>query len=731
MKNILRHPPRWQAAIPHVIVILWLIFLGMMIWQHAAKSVQPPLYDPLSYMQKAMSFWEAVDKKTLFNPMNIEPTVRPFGTIIMSYPIGFSTDFTGFKFRSVFFPIVCVVFAVYLAFGMQRVLDDGWQVAAIAVLFSSLPLFYSLDYNETITLPYFWGMVDAFQAGIAAIAAAGFVRSLHTRSLSWLIWGAFWGSFTLLIKPSGLMVIALLTMTWLIFVALEWLWLRRKHQVDSTLRSYVTLGGIRVSLIFSIFVAFCIFSDYFSTANFTFAKHALKVMENVLKAPPYYILSMLLGSAGMAFLLWIFSNWALAIYCWFRHHEKNTLLSAKMLGALLSVLFIWILGAWYWLAVQAGGIQIRYFYPFLLMGAIFAIPMMLYTSPYTPRWIRTVILLICFFQALNTGALLALESPPIAWQKFSGLNVSVGQDMEEVNQAYWLLENLRKRGKNANLYSFSSGVLPEIFVNVGIYEKMVRPDLPFFTPLHPIDWINGFGVRMDQLLNVDFILIRKDLAQDASHLLLTRNIDSFHSECAVFQAWLYGLAEKDGVKTVSDGRVLQLLEVVEGKAFARALESFVAAHSWRPEFQAANPQRLWWNEADAFIHAQNPTAKEIAFDGIYIVHMVSLKQSDTDLQVEIWWDELRREEENRDRHLFFHLVDRSGNILRDLYLPLNRHDSPFVDKTWRYGSLTFKEPLPKEATALAFGIFRPNHEMLTADKGARDWGGKRVLLPIP
>ncbi len=49
-------------------VILWLIFLGVMIWQHAAKSVQPPLYDPLSYMQKAMSFWEAVEKKTPINP---------------------------------------------------------------------------------------------------------------------------------------------------------------------------------------------------------------------------------------------------------------------------------------------------------------------------------------------------------------------------------------------------------------------------------------------------------------------------------------------------------------------------------------------------------------------------------------------------------------------------------------------------------------------------------------
>ena len=211
----------------------------------------------------------------------------------------------------------------------------------------------------------------------------------------------------------------------------------------------------------------------------------------------------------------------------------------------------------------------------------------------------------------------------------------------------------------------------------------------------------------------------------------TQQIGNFNAECAVFQAWLYGLTENDGVKTVSDGRVLRLLEIVDRKAFAYALESFVAAHSWRPEFIAVNSQRRWWNEVSVSDYAKNPAAKEINFEGIYLLHALSLRHSDEGLKVEIWWEELRHEDANRDRHMFFHLVDQSGKILHNLSLSLDRYAPPFDGRRWRYGSVTFGQPLPDEATSLAFGIYRPNHKILMSDKGVHDWGGRRVLVPIP
>ncbi|MBI5589710.1 MAG: hypothetical protein HY881_04415 [Deltaproteobacteria bacterium] len=270
MKDSTGHPLPCKTVIPHAIVILWLIFLGAMIWQHNVQSVQPPQYDPLTYMQKAMNFWKAVEQGKLFNPLNIEPTSRPPGTILMSYPFGFSTDFKGFHFRSIFFPILCIVIAVYMVAGIPRSSAEGWGGAAVAILFSAIPMFYNFDFNEIIPSASYWGLVDNFQAGIAALAVAGIIKSLKTRSLIWLMVGAFVGSFTILIKPSGLMIIALLTATWLIVVIMEWLWARKYQQSDSNLHRYVIIGGIQTFLIYSAVVLPCIFSKYFSTQNFVY-----------------------------------------------------------------------------------------------------------------------------------------------------------------------------------------------------------------------------------------------------------------------------------------------------------------------------------------------------------------------------------------------------------------------------------------------------------------------------
>jgi len=188
---------------------------------------------------------------------------------------------------------------------------------------------------------------------------------------------------------------------------------------------------------------------------------------------------------------------------------------------------------------------------------------------------------------------------------------------------------------------------------------------------------------------------------------------------------------ESGVKTVSDGRVLRLLEIINRKAFESALESFVAAHSWRSEFNAANSQQRWWNEVNVSNYVKNLAAKEIDFEGIYALHALSLRRAGTGLKVEFWWDELRHEDANNQRYLFFHLVDQSGKILNNQCFSLDNYDPPFDNRKWRYGSVAFEQPIPNDATSLAFGIYRPNHDFLKPDNGACDWDGTRVLVPIP
>jgi len=94
--------------------------------------------------------------------------------------------------------------------GTTRARTSGWWVAAIAFLCSALPMFYHFDSVEGLYSATRWGLVDNFQAGIAAMATAATVRSLMTRSLRWLLLGALLTAFTLLIKPSGLMIMALM-----------------------------------------------------------------------------------------------------------------------------------------------------------------------------------------------------------------------------------------------------------------------------------------------------------------------------------------------------------------------------------------------------------------------------------------------------------------------------------------------------------------------------------------
>ena len=74
---------------------------------------------------KAASFWNAIEQGRLFNPLNLFPSVRPPGTILVSYPFGLTADFHGYHFRSVFLPLLFVVVAVYIAAGRAQVMRNA------------------------------------------------------------------------------------------------------------------------------------------------------------------------------------------------------------------------------------------------------------------------------------------------------------------------------------------------------------------------------------------------------------------------------------------------------------------------------------------------------------------------------------------------------------------------------------------------------------------------------
>ena len=121
--------------LPALALAVWLSYLGFEAWNHASHSVQTPWGDAISYLQKAVAFWGAVHDGGWFNPFDLEPTIRPPGTVLMSYPFGITDDFHGFYFRSVFLPILCTVVAVYIAAGRGALRRAPWWVLWIAGLY--------------------------------------------------------------------------------------------------------------------------------------------------------------------------------------------------------------------------------------------------------------------------------------------------------------------------------------------------------------------------------------------------------------------------------------------------------------------------------------------------------------------------------------------------------------------------------------------------------------------
>jgi|WetSurMetagenome_2_1015567.scaffolds.fasta_scaffold49040_2 hypothetical protein len=723
----------WLVWLPHLLVACWLLYLGASIWQHALHSMQPPLYDALSYMQKAMNFWQAVEQGKLFNPMNIEPTVRPFGTILMSYPFGFSPDFHGFHFRSVFLPILSIVAAVYIVSGTTPIKATGWWVAAIAFLFSSLPMFYHFDWNEDLLSPVRWGLVDNFQAGIAAMASAALARSLLSRSISYLLLGALLASCTLLIKPSGLMVMALVALIWLMAVALERLWASRLHSQVSSLRTYVFKGTACILGVYICVSVLCVLSDYLSGGSFAFAKQVLVVMHEAIEQITFQkTLSLFHRSSGEAFVLWVIGVGVLFICHLPANRKGHAILSARVSELLVGSLFIWILGAWYWLVVQAGGNQIRYFFPFMLMGGICVIPAALQAWPRSNRPIRVLSMAICFLPALNIACLLAAgDTPPIPWQKMTGVSISVGRDREEIHQAYAFLDGLRGTNKNVQIFSFFDGIQSAIFENVGTYERLMRPKMAGFQVVLPMDWIRGLVVRIDDLLNSDYVLIKKYTKQNVEKLLAIKRIDSFGFESGTFESWLSTLNEQSGVEIASDGRILRLLRIADRAALNRAIDTFISMREWRPEFKATN-QPMWWNKDTVKAGAGKPAAEDIGFGDVYKLRALAINRVKQGIKIEVWWEELHHEEANNQRYLFFHLVDKSGQIIHNQQIALFPYNPPDKGKRWRHGETIFNGVLSDDnLTSLAFGIYGPSGQLLMDDKRMQsDWGGRRVLVPL-
>lgn len=139
------------------------------------------------------------------------------------------------------------------------VTGQGWYSALIAMIASSMPMFWQLEFMDTQNTGYFWGLVDTFQASLAGLAMSGLVLAALRYKRRWLIPGFISLGLLPLIKPSGFLIGSLIALAWLV-LAVGW----ANSHPRGPLRSWSELvtTGISITLIFGCVLLASLGSKY-------------------------------------------------------------------------------------------------------------------------------------------------------------------------------------------------------------------------------------------------------------------------------------------------------------------------------------------------------------------------------------------------------------------------------------------------------------------------------------
>ena len=740
-----------------LVLFLWVCFIGVTIWQHTQYSQQPPIYDAYTYFQKAYNFWTEFHQLKPFNPFNVPPTIRPPGTVLMSYPFGFDADFRPFYFRSVFLPIVFICLAVVIS-GYHRKLDvqDKWNLLLVAVFVSVTPCLYLFEVSPKFTVPAFWGMVDGFLSGIAALAAAAIVRSIFAQSLGWLALAAVLSSLCLTIKPAGVFVMMSTGLTWFGFgiVKLMTLW-NAEEQRTKVLR-WLALGMIALAIPYVATLAVCLSSGYISEQNRLYGNTVIAMMRNELVLS-WSVLNddIKLGGPGYAFIVWFVGMMTLVIHSFWRGF-KDGVLSAKVefvssaVGASIALL----LGMWFWLFGSAGANQTRYVIPFIFMAVVFTLPAILMVMREIHGRKFALLAGFMLIPSINMAILLPQQHPPLAWQLKTGVNLT--SDSAETDPAYdqakSFAREVKSEGRNIILYSFSR--LPvDLFVQSTIdYWRITKPPMPDVKIFRPLDWERPSTFHLDEMLAADYWLFDPMGNQEVKTVLNSYLFDqsasgldkndpmdkmvaggrfNLFNEISLFEAWASQLTAKEGVSIVSQSPTLRLLRISNPLQLELALEAFVSKHRWSSAFLAANPKRNFSEqEMEAELAKNPPSLENINFGDRFALRAVSTKRNGEEITVRIWWKPLSPITVS-DWAFFIHFLDHKGDVLINKSIPIVKTPSPAaLGNNFNYSELSFKYPTNGGDNRLGIGFNKPN-QLIIADKGTRDMDGQRVIIQLP
>jgi hypothetical protein len=692
---------RW---LPHLLLLLWLTALGAATWQDAMRSDVPPIWDQHTYYEKARRIWEEIGKGHAFNPLDIDPAVRPPGTVLVSYPLGFDRDPRAFYFRSAFVPVVLFVVAIYVAltpaWGWLR--RGSWVVPALAAFAASMPMFWQFEVNGAVPTGL-WGMVDTFFASVGALSAAAFYRSATGRSVMWFGVGVAAAALCPLIKPTGMLVSGLLGLGWLAFVAVA-AWRERREPLWLRRWSMFVLACAPFALLLPAVWLACLTSQYFSSQNIAFGRTALAQIAENLPARPL--------SNGLWWLVHIGLGWPMTVllagtFAWFVWHAVKRdfgrwLAPLLASGALIGTGMIF----WY----RAAQLQeVRYVIAFLLPAVIWLGPAMGEMIARPGRVARIAIVAALLLPAANILVLVASSSPSKDWQNFFGVNVNAGEFRAEVATARALARQTPAKGL-PRLYALDSDVFTapvEAAYAAGLRD---RGSSGVGGISRPLSWEGPSAVRVADLWRSKFLLCSAAAPGDLADEAPAR---TFLEEVARIRNWLRSDPPPTGTRVRVDTPSVRLLEVENPEEFRRQVLDFVARHRWRERFEIANrPDWIASSKVPAGGGALEPSPVRVGNE--FLIRRIEVASTAAGATVTAWIEPLGAISDGN-WTFFVHGLDARNQRLWARAVPLFDGLAREGDEQVRVCHVALSMAEWKAAMALGMGIYSPGTGALILD----------------
>lgn len=267
-----QHSDAWIAALACLLFLLSL----WGAWNASRQTEYLPIHDVLSYTEKAGNIWSEIWRGNFRGLHGVEQTIRPFGTSLLGYPLGYNEDFRAYYWRTVAFPACfCAIGAFFaaLAAGASWRTPSAWLLACFGGM---LPMWWSFDPVESATLVKkisYWGMMDGMQAGMAALAAGLLIYGWRRNIYKATFLSFFLSAFTLLLKPVGVFLIAGHCLAGL--ALLIWTHFREPSR---TFRRFAWGWFFGIGWC-ALICGWCYFSPYFSAANQEMGRQALEQLK--------------------------------------------------------------------------------------------------------------------------------------------------------------------------------------------------------------------------------------------------------------------------------------------------------------------------------------------------------------------------------------------------------------------------------------------------------------------